>query len=81
MKTTTLIIALAISSSILLANGSHDGGHEIKMNDHMGNHMHEGKMTNHMNVNGMPDKNMKKKMNDHMGDHIHEGKMTNHMKM
>ena len=76
------IILLGVSlftSAALFATGSH--GEEVKAssNNHMGDHMHEGKMMNHSNANGMTNKEMKTpKENDHMGDHMHEGKMMNH---
>ena len=58
-----------LTSTVLLASGNHDGGHEdmskmqnmdmnkvhkkmTKTNNHMGDHMHNGKMQNHMNANG-----------------------------
>ena len=86
-KSSILILGLSLITSVsLYAGGSH--GHEHKedtktsVNNHMGDHMHEGKMMNHSNPNGMTDKQMDKmknsKDNDHMGDHLHEGKMMNH---
>lgn len=54
-----------VVSSVLYASG-----------DHMGDHMHEGKMTNHMNPNGATNTNMKKDMKQ-----MDHGKMNmNHKK-
>ena len=55
-KITTAILGLSLmASSSLFAHGDM----AKTKNDHMGNHMHEGKMQNHMNENGMPDAQMK----------------------
>ena len=56
------IILLGVSlftSAALFATGSH--GEEVKAssNNHMGDHMHEGKMMNHSNTNGMTNNEMK----------------------
>ena len=39
--------------------------------DYMGDHMHEGKMTNHMNMDGMTDEEMKK-MHEEMKKNMKE---------
>ncbi len=82
-KLSTILLGLGLLvGSALYAGGSHSDEHSTKVessNNHMGNHMHEGKMTNHMNTDGMPDEKIKKEENNHMGNHMHEGKMTNHM--
>ena len=90
-KLSKILLGLSLlAGGSLYAAGAHDHEHKAEMattetSDHMGNHMHEGKMTNHMNMDGMTDEEMKKmheKMeNNHMGNHMHEGKMTNHMNM
>ena len=90
-KLSKILLGLSLlAGGSLYAAGAHDHEHKAETattetTDHMGNHMHEGKMTNHMNMDGMTDAEMKKNMNektettDHMGNHMHEGKMTNHM--
>jgi hypothetical protein len=89
-KLSTILLGLSLlAGASLYAAGAHDHEHKAttETTDHMGDHMHEGKMTNHMNMDGMTDAEMKKNMNektettDHMGNHMHEGKMTNHMNM
>lgn len=60
-----------ITSTALFANSQ----------NHMGDHMHNGVMTNHSNPNGMTNEQMKElqeQQNNHMGDHMHNGVMTNH---
>ena len=53
-KITTTILGLSLmASTALFAHG------DKKVNDHTGDHMHEGKLTNHSNTNGMPDSHMK----------------------
>lgn len=63
-KLTKILLGLSLlAGSALYASGSHSDEHKTKVessNDHMGNHMHEGKMTNHMNMDGMSDEEMKK---------------------
>ena len=52
-KITTLVSGLSLFvSTALMAHGN--------IPTHTGNHMHEGKMTNHSNPNGMTDVQMKK---------------------
>jgi hypothetical protein len=51
-KITTTIFGLSLmTSTLLMASG-----------DHTGDHMHEGKMQNHMNENGMTNKHKKEMM-------------------
>ena len=55
-KITTFVLGLSLfASSALMAHGD--------MPTHTGNHMHEGKMSNHSNPNGMTDAQMKKMNN------------------
>jgi len=52
-KITTLVLGLSLfASSALMAHSN--------IPTHTGNHMHEGKMSNHSNPNGMTDAQMKK---------------------
>lgn len=105
-----VLSASLLTSTMLMASGSHGGGHEdmskmqnmdmnkmhkkmTKTNNHMGDHLHNGKMQNHMNSNGKTNAqlaklkkskevtktNVQSKVNNHMGDHMHNGKMQNHM--
>lgn len=60
-KISTIVLGLSLmASSALYASGSGNHGHEdkTKTNNHKGDHMHEGKMQNHMNENGMTDAQM-----------------------
>lgn len=86
-KLSKILLGLSLlAGGSLYATGANDHEHKTETStvaettDHMGNHMHEGKMTNHMNMDGMTNEEMKKmheKMeNNHMGNHMHEGKMT-----
>ncbi len=52
-KITTMVLGLSLfASSALIAHSD--------IPTHTGNHMHEGKMANHSNPNGMTDTQMKK---------------------
>jgi len=52
-KITMLVLGISLfASSALMAHSD--------MPTHTGNHMHEGKMANHSNPNGMTDEQMKK---------------------
>ena len=54
MKTISLLLISLVVSANLYANESSKSKNEYENNnDHMGNHIHDGKMTNHMNMNGM----------------------------
>lgn len=60
MKTISLFLISLVVSANLYANESSKSKNEYENNnDHMGNHIHDGKMTNHMNMNGMTDEEMK----------------------
>jgi len=50
-KLTVSLLGASLLAGALFANS-----------DHMGNHMHEGKMMNHSNMSGMTDKQMAKMM-------------------
>ncbi len=58
LSTVLLGLGLFVSSALYAAEAN-------KQATHMGDHMHEGKMMNHMNMNGMSDEEMKK-MHDKM---------------
>lgn len=53
-RLSTILLGLGLlAGSALYAGGSHSDETSTKveaLNNHMGNHMHEGKMTNHMNM-------------------------------
>jgi len=75
--TTVILSASFLVSSALFAHGGSTQSNSN--NTHMGDHMHNGKMSNHANSDGMTDAQMKKMANEtHMGDHMHNGKMSNH---
>lgn len=78
-KLSTILLGLGLFlSSALYATGTHEHKAEAATIDHMGNHMHEGKMTNHMNMDGMTDEEMKKNMNKstETTDHMNMNGMT-----
>lgn len=72
-KSITVLLGVCLSVSSVYAGSNH-----------VGDHMHEGKMTNHSNPNSMTNRqisnmdNMNNNANNHQGDHMHEGKMANH---
>jgi len=73
-------LSLAIATSLFASgNHKHNETETGSINNHMGDHMHNGKMMNHSNPNGMTNEQMKKMhQNNHKGDHMHNGKMMNH---
>ena len=81
MKTISLFLISLVVSANLYANESSKSKNEYENNnDHMGNHIHDGKMTNHMNMNGMTDEEMKK-MHDKMNGMNDEEMKKNHEKL
>ncbi len=81
MKTISLFLISLVVSANLYANESSKSKNEYENNsDHMGNHIHDGKMTNHMNMNRMTDeemKNMHKNMSQEEMKEMHKN-MQNH---
>ena len=81
MKTISLFLISLVVSANLYANESSKSKNEYENNnDHMGNHIHDGKMINHMNMNGMTDeemKNMHKNMSQEEMKEMHKN-MQNH---
>jgi len=59
MKMGVIMNKIAIVFTIILSINSALFAHS-KIPAHTGNHMHEGKMTNHLNKNGMTDEELKK---------------------
>lgn len=64
-KLSKILLGLSLlAGGSLYATGANDHEHKTETStvaettDHMGNHMHEGKMTNHMNMDGMTTKQM-----------------------
>src|SRR5574344_1620173 len=57
LSTVLLGLGLLVSSALYAAEANKSTAHQ---SSHMGDHMHEGKMMNHMNMNGMTDEEMKK---------------------
>ena len=77
MKTISLFLISLVVSANLYANESSKSKNEYENNnDHMGNHIHDGKMTNHMNMNGMTDEEMKNMSQEDMKE-VHKN-MPNH---
>ncbi len=59
MKTISLFLISLVVSANLYANESSKSKNEYENNnDHMGNHIHDGKMTNHEVHKNMPNHNM-----------------------
>ena len=56
LSTVLLGLGLFVSSALYAAEANKSTAHQ---SSHMGDHMHEGKMMNHMNMNGMTDEEMK----------------------
>lgn len=73
LSTVLLGLGLFVSSALYAAETN-------KQATHMGDHMHEGKMMNHMNMNGMTDEEMKK-MHDKMNGLNDEEMKKTHEKM
>mgnify|MGYP003456573960 CR=1 FL=1 len=79
-KISRFLISLFISIN-LYANESNKS--QNQHNNHIGNHMHDGKMMNHMNMNGMTDeemKNMHKNMSQEEMKEMHKNMQNNNMK-
>lgn len=57
LSTVLLGLGLFVSSALYAAEANKSTTQQAT---HMGDHMHEGKMMNHMNMNGMTDEEMKK---------------------
>ena len=57
LSTVLLGLGLLVSSALYAAEANKSTTQQAT---HMGDHMHEGKMMNHMNMNGMTDEEMKK---------------------
>ena len=57
LSTVLLGLGLFVSSALFAAEANKSTTQQAT---HMGDHMHEGKMMNHMNMNGMTDEEMKK---------------------
>ncbi|MGJ0344416.1 hypothetical protein NG788_07270 [Aliarcobacter cryaerophilus] len=80
-KISILLISLFVSVN-LYANETNKPNHKqgSQNNSHMGVHMHDGKMTNHMNMNGMTDEEMKNMHNNMSQENMKEmhKNMPNH---
>ena len=57
LSTVLLGLGLLVSSALYAAEANKS---TAQQSSHMGDHMHNGKMMNHMNMNGMTDEEMKK---------------------
>ena len=68
LSTVLLGLGLLVSSALYAAEANKS---TAQQSSHMGDHMHEGKMMNHMNMNGMTDEEMKK-MHDKMNGMTNE---------
>ena len=71
-KISLLLISLVVSANLYANETKKSKNQHDNHNNHMGNHMHDGKMTNHMNMNGMSDEemnNMHKNMPNHKMKH------------
>lgn len=82
-KISLLLISLVVSANLYANESSKSKNEYENNNDHMGNHIHDGKMTNHMNMNGMTDeemKNMHKNMSQEEMKEMHKNMQNNNMK-
>ena len=77
LSTVLLGLGLFVSSALYAAEANKSTTQQAT---HMGDHMHEGKMMNHMNMNGMTDEEMKK-MHDKMNGMNDEEMKKNHEKL
>ena len=77
LSTVLLGLGLLVSSALYAAEANKS---TAQQSSHMGDHMHEGKMMNHMNMNGMSDEEMKK-MHDNMNGMSDEEMKKNHEKL
>lgn len=77
LSTVLLGLGLFVSSALYAAEANKPTTQQAT---HMGDHMHEGKMMNHMNMNGMTDEEMKK-MHDKMNGMNDEEMKKNHEKL
>ncbi len=77
LSTVLLGLGLFVSSALYAAEANKSTAHQ---SSHMGDHMHEGKMMNHMNMNGMTDEEMKK-MHDKMNGMTNEEMKKMHQDM
>ena len=77
LSTVLLGLGLLVSSALYAAEANKSTAQQAT---HMGDHMHNGKMMNHMNMNGMTDEEMKK-MHDKMNGMNDEEMKKNHEKL
>ena len=77
LSTVLLGLGLFVSSALYAAEANKSTTQQATQ---MGDHMHEGKMMNHMNMNGMTDEEMKK-MHDKMNGMNDEEMKKNHEKL
>ncbi|WP_434266914.1 hypothetical protein [Aliarcobacter cryaerophilus] len=84
MKTISLfLISLVVSANLYANEANKFQNQHNNHNNHIGNHIHDGKMTNHMNMNGMTDeemKNMHKNMSQEEMKEMHKNMQNNNMK-
>ncbi len=66
-----LMISSLFLGAVVYASGSHEGGHDTN-NNHLGDHMHNGKMSNHMNPNGATNKDLKNHAKSEKKEHYKE---------
>ena len=79
-KISLLLISLVVSANLYANESNKSQNQHDNHNNHMGNHIHDGKMTKHMNMNGMTDeemKNMDKNMSQEDMKEVHKN-MPNH---
>jgi len=80
LSTVLLGLGLFVSSALYAAEANKSTAQQAT---HMGDHMHEGKMMNHMNMNGMTDeemKNMHKNMSEEEMKEMHKKMSNDNMK-
>ena len=80
LSTVLLGLGLFVSSALYAAEANKSTTQQAT---HMGDHMHDGKMMNHMNKNGMTDeemKNMHKNMSEEEMKEMHKKMSNDNMK-
>lgn len=77
LSTVLLGLGLFVSSALYAAEANKSTTQQAT---HMGDHMHEGKMMNHMNMNGMSDEEMKKMHEDMANEKTKNGMSDEEMK-
>ncbi|PRM99980.1 hypothetical protein [Aliarcobacter cryaerophilus] len=82
-KISLFLISLFISTNLYANESNKSQNQHDNHNNYMGNHMHDEKITNHTNINGMTDqdiKNMHKNMSQEDMKEMHKNMLNHNMK-